>query len=50
MHDFTGRVAADAAAEIGRLRTEWQLGDAAVKNMKFSDTFDAARRKPGRCG
>ena len=23
-----------------RLRTEWQLGDAAVKELKFSDTFD----------
>ena len=40
-HDFTAVVAADAAAEIGRLRTEWQLGDTAVKNIKFSDTLDA---------
>jgi uncharacterized damage-inducible protein DinB len=39
-HDFTGTVAADAAAEIDRLRTEWQLGDAAVQDLKFSDTFD----------
>jgi uncharacterized damage-inducible protein DinB len=39
--DFRGVVAADAAAEIGRLRAEWQHADAAVREMEFSATFDA---------
>lgn len=39
--DFTHGVAAEAAAEIDRLRAEWQEADAAVREMKFSDTFDA---------
>lgn len=34
-------MAAEAAAEIDRLRAEWQEADAAVREMKFSDTFDA---------
>ena len=39
--DFTGGSAASAPADLERLRTEWQLADMAVKDMKFSEPFDA---------
>jgi Protein of unknown function (DUF664) len=39
--DFDAARAADAEADVGRLRAEWRLADAAVAGMSFGDTFEA---------
>jgi uncharacterized damage-inducible protein DinB len=39
--DFDEVSAAEAAADLDRLRAEWQHADRAVRNMDFSSTFDA---------
>ena len=39
--DFNDTEAGQAAAEIGRLRAEWQSADESVKQMDFDATFDA---------
>ncbi len=39
--DFNYAVAADAEADLARLRAEWQQGDAAAAGLDFADTFDA---------
>ncbi len=42
-YDFNGASPSgtDAAAELDRLRAEWRHADRAVRDMAFSDTFDA---------
>lgn len=39
-HDFDGGVAADAEADLQRLRDEWLDADVAVAAMSFEDSFD----------
>jgi len=39
--DFNYAVAADAEADLARLRAEWQQAEAAVAGLDFADTFDA---------
>jgi uncharacterized damage-inducible protein DinB len=41
-HDFDGGVAAEAEADLQRLRDEWLDADVAVAAMSFDDTFDVA--------
>jgi uncharacterized damage-inducible protein DinB len=39
--DFNDGTEASAPADVDRLRAEWQLADQAVKDMEFTDTFEA---------
>ena len=39
--DFNDAVAAEAEADIARLREEWRQGDAAAASLGFEDTLDA---------
>lgn len=38
--DFDNAVAAEAEADVERLRAEWRYADEAVRDMAFGDTFD----------